>query len=147
MKKYLFLLLMGLCVMPAYAQLGFGDHLMNCKSNDGKKAEIFIGDDFITSNSVQRRKMRKQGMVGMLWDSDFYNSDRKMLNKKIVWAKPKKLSDTSYLMGFPGYVPFVFKLNFTEQSFKMNGPFVILEENGGKVWECGVDLEMLNKGY
>lgn len=71
MKKYLFLLLMGLCVMPAYAQLGFGDHLMNRKSNDGKKAEIFIGDDFITSNSAQRRKIRKQGMVGILWDSDF----------------------------------------------------------------------------
>lgn len=143
MKKPLLMILSALCVMPVYAQMGFGDYLMNCKSNDQKDVEIFIGDDAITSSSLQRKKMRKQGKIGLLWDSDFFNSSKKNLNRKIVWAKPKKLSDTSYLMAFPGYRSFVFK----ELPFQLHGPDIRIEEEGGQVWECHVNLEMLNKGY
>ncbi|MDO4795170.1 MAG: hypothetical protein Q4A28_04410 [Brachymonas sp.] len=143
MKKFLFMILSGLCAMPVYAQIGFGDYWMDCKSNDQKSVEVFIGDDAITSSGSQRKKMRRQGMVGMLWDVDFFNSNKKNLNRKIVWAKPMKLSDTSYRMAFPGHKPFVFR----HLPFEMNKPSVRIDMEGGGFLECYVNLEMLNKGW
>lgn len=142
MKKGCVLFLAVACAMPVYSQ-GFGDHLMDCTSGDKKRIEIFIGDDAIASSNAQRKKMRKLGMVGLLWNSNYYQSIEKKEKPKPVWAKPEKLSENSYRMAFPGRSPFVFTYL---QPSDMNKPSVKIEEAGGKVWMCHINLEMLNKG-